>query len=340
MVANVVALLDRLNLPGWATALLALSLAGLLAILVRSVLEILAKALAKHRAPHAAELLSTALRGPVTVLLFLLGIELALAVAELPPSVSAVPRKAVGILTIFVAAYGFGRGLLAVLRAYTPLSTRLSPLQGFLSGLVKGLVAFLAVLVALDSVGISITPILASLGVGSVAVALALQETLGNFFAGISILADHPVRVGDYVKIDPDLEGQVLSIGWRTSTILEFSQNLAIIPNATLARSIVRNYSRPEAAEVVPVKVLVEHDSQVSAALAAVSAVVEPLGGSAVVSGIGPSGIELTIDVPAESRIARRAVRSRVLTELAEALQKAGVKMSRYAAPPPAEHGK
>lgn len=332
-----IALLDRLNLPSWATALLALSIAALLSILVRAGLEALAKALAKRRAPHAAELLSQALRGPVTILLFLLGMELALAVAELPESVAVVPRKTVGVLTIFVAAFGFGRGLLAILRAYTPLSTRLSPVQGFLSGLVKGLVAFLAILVALDSVGISITPILASLGVGSVAVALALQETLGNFFAGISILADHPVRVGDYVKIDPDLEGQVQSIGWRATTILDFSQNLAIIPNATLARAIVRNYSRPEASEVLPVKVLVEHDTPVPAALAAASAVVAPLGGSVLVTGIELSGIELTVAVPVGSRTERGAVRSRLLTALAESLRNAGVRMSRYGSPPAPE---
>ncbi|MBF0297649.1 MAG: mechanosensitive ion channel family protein [Oligoflexia bacterium] len=101
------------------------------------------------------------------------------------------------------------------------------------------LVAFLVIL---ESSGISITPILASLGVGSVAIALALQDTLSNFFSGVYTLIDKPIRAGDYIKIDGLVEGIVLKIGWRSTRIQLLSDNIVIMPNNKMASAIVTNY--------------------------------------------------------------------------------------------------
>jgi len=100
-------------------------------------------------------------------------------------------------------------------------------------------------LVALSSLGISITPLLTALGVGGLAVALALQDSLANFFAGMHLLADQPVRLGDYVKLDSGTEGYVLDIGWRSTKIRLLANNVVIVPNQTLARAVITNYDLP-----------------------------------------------------------------------------------------------
>jgi small-conductance mechanosensitive channel len=78
------------------------------------------------------------------------------------------------------------------------------------------------VLVLLSALGLQITPVLTALGVGGLAVALALQDTLANLFAGLHLLADKPIRVGDYVKVGDAAEGFVIDIGWRSTRIRSF----------------------------------------------------------------------------------------------------------------------
>jgi len=102
----------------------------------------------------------------------------------------------------------------------------------------------LGFLIVLDTIGVSITPVLASLGVGSVAVALALQDTLSNFFGGLYILIDKPIRVGDFVKID-DVEGQVDRIGWRGTWIRTLANDIIVFPNSKVAGAQLKNYDLP-----------------------------------------------------------------------------------------------
>lgn len=103
-------------------------------------------------------------------------------------------------------------------------------------------VAFLS---GLDAVGISITPLLASLGVGSVAVAFALQETLGNFFNGLYLYIDKPIREGDYVKLSDTAQGLVKKIGWRSTRVELLSGNWCIVPNSKIASSEIVNFDFP-----------------------------------------------------------------------------------------------
>jgi small-conductance mechanosensitive channel len=312
--------LQELPLPTWVLALLALAASAIVAILLRAVLELVAFRLTRKKAP-AFDVLIKAMRSPVTVLFFLVGVRFSLDLANLPPRYAALPMKGIVVLTVFAAAYSIGAGLLALLRDSSLVSTRLAPLTGFLSGVIRATCAFLAFLIALDSIGISITPVLASLGVGSVAVALALQETLGNFFAGISLLADHPVRVGEWVRIEPDVEGRVVTIGWRTTELIDLNENLVILPNATVARATIRNFERPHASELLPVRLVLEHGTPLDPALEAVRRAVAPLEGTVFVTSIEPAGIEVTAYVKVESRASRAAVRSEALRAIAAAFE-------------------
>jgi small-conductance mechanosensitive channel len=95
----------------------------------------------------------------------------------------------------------------------------------------------------LNTFGISIAPALTALGVGGLAVALALQDTLSNLFSGVYIVLAKRIRVGDYVKIEGGFEGVINDITWRHTTILQLNNNLVIVPNVKMAQSIVVNFT-------------------------------------------------------------------------------------------------
>ena len=93
---------------------------------------------------------------------------------------------------------------------------------------------------------VDIRAILAALGVGGLAVALALQDTLSNLFAGFYVSVARQIRIGDFVKIDAGQSGYVQDIGWRSTTLRELGGSLIFIPNNKLAQSIVTNYHLPQ----------------------------------------------------------------------------------------------
>ncbi len=127
--------------------------------------------------------------------------------------------------------------------------------------LIKLTTITIGVLMALQSVGISIAPILAALGIGGLAVALALQDTLANLFAGIHIILTRQIRKGDYVKLESGDEGFVEDITWRNTVIKTLPNNMVIIPNTKIATSIVTNFNLPHLNLSVPVEVMVSYSS-------------------------------------------------------------------------------
>jgi small-conductance mechanosensitive channel len=116
-------------------------------------------------------------------------------------------------------------------------------------------------LVLLDSLGVAITPLLTALGVGGLAVALALQDTLSNLFAGVHILASRKVQPGDFIQLDNGMEGYVEDTNWRNTIIRQLPNNLLVVPNATVASSIVTNYHLPELELSVTVPCGVSYES-------------------------------------------------------------------------------
>lgn len=130
-----------------------------------------------------------------------------------------------------------------------------------LRGLLRSVIIIIGVLIILSTIGISITPLVASLGIGSLAVALALQPTLENFFSGIQMLADKPIRVGDFIELDSGEKGFVERIGWRSTWIKMLPNNVVIMPNSKLAQSKIVNFYYPEKQLSVPVDLGVHYDS-------------------------------------------------------------------------------
>jgi small-conductance mechanosensitive channel len=143
------------------------------------------------------------------------------------------------------------------------------PVPRVLGGAVTGLaqttfriaVLVVGLLVLLSALGVHITPILTALGVGGLAVALALQDTLANLFAGMHLLADRPIRVGDYVKVGEGVEGFVIDVGWRSTRLRGLANNVVVLPNQAVARATITNYNLPEPRMALGVKVSVDHSA-------------------------------------------------------------------------------
>lgn len=107
-------------------------------------------------------------------------------------------------------------------------------------------VALIALIIVLDHFGQNVSSLVVSLGVGSLAIALAAQDTLSNMIAGFVIMTDRPFRVGDRIQLPSGEVGDVYEIGIRSTKILDFDNNLIVSPNAELIKSRVVNYSYPE----------------------------------------------------------------------------------------------
>jgi small-conductance mechanosensitive channel len=135
------------------------------------------------------------------------------------------------------------------------------PVSSLTRNIAWALTAVLGLLVVLNGVGLSITPMLTALGVGGLAVALALQEPLANFFAGLFITLAGQIRVGDYVKLDSGQEGYVVDFSWRSTRLRMLANNLVLVPNARLAQAIVVNHCLPSQDLAVLVEVGVDYAS-------------------------------------------------------------------------------
>ena len=104
----------------------------------------------------------------------------------------------------------------------------------------------LGILIILNGLKVNVTPILATLGVGGLEVALALQSTLSDLFAGFYISASRQIKIGDYVKLESGEEGHVTDISWRAAQIRVLPNNMVLVPNEKLSKMIVTNYFLPQ----------------------------------------------------------------------------------------------
>lgn len=200
------------------------------------------------------------LGGPVVWWSTMLGLYVAVEVDTLPAATGSVLRKLLVVLLIISVTSVAARW---VATAVSARSTALGALAGshLVSNLARLTVWILGGLVLLQTLGISITPLVTALGIGGLAVGLALQDTLANLFAGVHILASRQVRPGDYVRLESGEEGYVRDVTWRYTTILQLPNNLTIVPNAKLASAVITNYYLPSPDLAVLVPMGVSYDS-------------------------------------------------------------------------------
>jgi small-conductance mechanosensitive channel len=202
-----------------------------------------------------------AIRLPSLLWCLVLALYVALESAELPRRLSA-PLHALFQAAIILSVTVTAANLLGSL-----IMRGADRLGGAVTGLAltstRLVVLLVGGLVLLSSLGIQITPILTALGVGGLAVALALQDTLSNLFAGMHLLADKPIRVGDFIKLSEGggVQGFVVDVGWRSTRIRLLENNVVIVPNHKVAQSVITNYDLPETRMSLLVRVSVSYAS-------------------------------------------------------------------------------
>src|SRR5256886_10288881 len=173
----------------------------------------------RMRAPDALAAFLKAVRVPSLLWAAVVALWLAIEVSELPRRITAQLEVAFQVALILSITFT----LASVVAALIGLASERRALGGPVTGLAQTAsrvtVLVVGVLVLLSVLGVHITPILTALGVGCLAVAVALQDSLANLFAGMHLLADKPIRVRDYVKIADTTEGHVVDIGWGSPRV-------------------------------------------------------------------------------------------------------------------------
>ncbi|HKQ96411.1 MAG TPA: mechanosensitive ion channel family protein [Candidatus Polarisedimenticolia bacterium] len=213
--------------------------------------------------------------------------------------------------------------------------TVLQGARGLVLGSMRGVIIGIGVLIFLDSIGISIAPILASLGVGSLAVALALQDTLANIFAGFHLIADKPIEAGQFIKLQSGEEGHVVKVGWRTTWITTPQKNTVVVPNSKLSGAVLTNYDMPSTESVFTVDVVVastdlEKVEQVALEVAR-RAIAEVAGATrgfepvARFTGFAESGVQLKVALSAATLADSHVLRHEYLKRLAARFRQEGI---------------
>ena len=204
---------------------------------------------------HVDDLALRTVRRHIPIWFLALGIAVGAVLAPIGPVARLWTDRALGaivILSVCGALSTFLTGLIA-LRASPGQET--PPVNSLIQSLIRVVVLSLGLLVILGQMGVEITPLLTALGVSSLAVALALQPTLTNLFAGLSILLSHRVRVGDYVELESGQGGVVIDVGWRSTLMEELAGNTFIIPNSKFSEMILKNYNLPASEQSLAVEV-------------------------------------------------------------------------------------
>lgn len=217
--------------------------------------------LAKNTKTQIDDIIIAATRGPFIVWCLMLGIFFALEASQLPIDIVNIAQKTIIVLAIASVTFTLAGISTGLITAYSSRLQSALPITSLTQNIAKIFIIGIGVLIILSALGISITPILATLGVGGLAVALALQDTLSNFFSGFHVTMARQIQVGDYVKLESGEEGYITDINWRTTKIKMLPNNVVLVPNSKMAQAIVTNYYLPDKEMAVLVNMGVHYNS-------------------------------------------------------------------------------
>ena len=264
----------------------------------------------------------------------------ALEVLTLPRKYEQIGSKAVFALVVIVTFYFLAKVVILFLSRWSHEEPTLERVAQPTSFIIRIVFTLLAAIIIFENLGIHLTAVWTTLGVGSVAVAFALQETLSNFFAGLYLLADRPITPGDYVKLDAGQEGYVVHVGWRSTSIRTLGNNMVIIPNSILAKATITNYSMPEERMSLDIRVSVAYGTdarRVEKVLIEVAqqAALDGLGGlheafppeAKLIPGFGASSLDFTLSVKVRRFVDQFSVQSELRKRILERFQKESIEM-------------
>jgi len=243
------------------------------------------------------------------------------------------------IITVFISALLISRILSVLMHSWLKVRRGFERTPGLLNKTINVIIFVCAIAVILRYFNFDITPLIAGVGLGALAIGLALQSTLSNFFAGVHLISDKPINVGDYVELDKDTSGIIEDIGWRSTRIRTLTDNLLIIPNGKLAESNIINYSMPvkDFSIWIPCGVAYESDLKKveKVTLEVIKKVQETVDGAVKdfepifrFREFGDSNINFIAVLRIEESIKKFYVRSEFIKELKERFDKEGIEIS------------
>ena len=244
-----------ISVEQWLLALGIFSFFFLLAIAVRLFLKRVVLLFTHHTKTELDDLLVRALSAPLILSIAALGFYLAIIRLPLDQYASTYDK---GFVIVIIAlatlvVVRVGNALVTwyaaelAHRTGTNFDDKLLPVMSRVGSII---VWGIGIMLILDQTGIDISPLIASLGIGGLAIAIAVQPTLSNFMAGTYVISDAVIRKGHYIMLDTGQEGLVEDIGWRTTKIRHWQGNAIVLPNSKLAEAIVMDYEAMEIAKV------------------------------------------------------------------------------------------
>ncbi len=215
----------------------------------------------KKTKTHVDDVIIESLGGPFIIWSLMVGIYLMLEYMNIPENISRITGKLLLALGIFSVTIVLASISAKLIKVYSSKVETALPVTSLTQNISKIIIFIIGIMVIFNTLGVSIAPIMATLGIGGLAVALALQDTLSNIFSGFYIIATKQIKVGEYVKLDSGEEGYVMDITWRTTKIKMLPNNIILVPNERLTKAIVTNYYLPDREMAVLVNIGVHYNS-------------------------------------------------------------------------------
>lgn len=282
--------------------------------------------------------LVVAWKRPLTYLLFLVGAYGAAHRLPLYPTVLRYVDAVLFTSAVFLLSVAVMRGFSLLIEWYlaqpkaagsSALATEFAPL---FSKLGKVFIALVSVTILLQHLGVNVASLVVSLGVGSLAVGLAAQDTLANMFAGFTLMLDRPFRVGDRVQLSTGETGDVETIGMRATRIRTTDETLLVVPNSVLVKERLVNLTQPTRSITTKAEVQVAYDADLAVvkSLLVESALAcrlldESRSPVVLVKRFGDGSVELTVVFWVRDYLEQAAARSEVLEEIHRRLTGAGI---------------
>lgn len=293
----------------------------------------------RARTPVGELLLAVLAELPIPLLL-LTAVYTLMEVLTLPSRYRKAGSELIFTLVVIVIFYFITKGLVGFMHRLALREPKLERITQPTSFVIRLVFIILAIIIILDNLGIHLTAIWTTLGIGSVAVALGLQETLSNAFAGLYIMADQPVAPGDYVKLEGGYEGYVVRIGWRATSLRTLANNLIFVPNASLAKTVITNYSRPEDRMAIGIQVSVAYGTdpnrveRVLLEIAREAAkdgldglLADPEPSVRFIPGFGASSLDFSLNVQVRRFVDQYLVQSELRKRIVQRFEKEGIDM-------------
>jgi small-conductance mechanosensitive channel len=245
----------------------------------------------------------------------------------------AIGFRVIGLAFLLSLYWSVGTILLDAVTRWASRNPQFQPVFPPVRFVLKAAIVVVSGVSALAFLNVDVSTLLATLGVGGLAVALALKDTLENFFAGLHVMADRPVREGDWIHVhETGDRGVVLQVGWRSTRIRTVDNNVLVIPNIKLASGLITNLTLLDPRVFVRVQVGVSRDAdpdrvaavledEARAAMESIPGLMrDPPPAAAFHPGFGPSSLEFTLSASAASMEhsgkAQELLRRRVLLRL------------------------